>query len=345
MRRLPTIAVIGSAKELSGAARTLAEVAGRLIAEAGCNLLTGGRTGAMTVVSEAFCRTPDRSGVSIGVLPGKPSGISPDAVKAANHAPVSGVLKGNIIPAKYNDWVEIPILTHLPGSDALGLESRNYINMLSADAVIALGGGNGTEAELRIAHALGKPTTVFLSDGGKIGDIDVDTLFSGVGASRNEIDLSRFIAGVLSRPRLGLLRPTFSALAAVYQSNETVHHACNLQIDHSCAIRLSEALDNVVPGIKAKFIAAGSQACDHGFMRGAQDLAALLRRGDVFGVYEHGFTTPGQPPASIMTKQGIAAYMKIPGFGGQGHIDLWNKTAPVGSAYWNAETVWFWELN
>ena len=36
--------------------------------------------------------------------------------------------------------------------------------------------------------------------------------------------------------------------------------------------------------------------------------------------------------------------MKIPGFTGQGHIDLWNDNIPVGDSYWDAETIWMWVL-
>jgi len=36
--------------------------------------------------------------------------------------------------------------------------------------------------------------------------------------------------------------------------------------------------------------------------------------------------------------------MKIPGFGGQGHIDLWDNNAAVGDAYWDAQTIWMWTL-
>jgi len=36
--------------------------------------------------------------------------------------------------------------------------------------------------------------------------------------------------------------------------------------------------------------------------------------------------------------------MNIPGFDGQGHIDLWDKNYPVGDSYWDAKTIWMWTL-
>ena len=36
--------------------------------------------------------------------------------------------------------------------------------------------------------------------------------------------------------------------------------------------------------------------------------------------------------------------LKIPGFSGQGHIDLWNDDKAVGHEYWGAETIWMWVI-
>lgn len=108
---------------------------------------------------------------------------------------------------------------------------------------------------------------------------------------------------------------------------------------------MSEALDRVVPGIRQKFAESGVNLCPHNFVRGAEDLASILRRADVFGVYDAGFSSPGTAPPAVQGRTGVVAYINIPDFSGQGHIDLWDGRGPVGSAYWSADPVWFWTLN
>ena len=114
----------------------LAAPLGRLIAARGCHLLTGGGGGVMASVSEAFVAVERRTGRSIGVLPG------PDAR-----------------PGYPNPFVEIPIRTHLPLSGAMGRDarSRNHVNVLSSDVVIALPGGEGTRAEVELALRYARP--------------------------------------------------------------------------------------------------------------------------------------------------------------------------------------------
>ncbi len=55
--------------------------------------------------------------------------------------------------------MEIAIATHLPLSGAQGEDplSRNHINILSADMIVALPGGAGTLSEVRLAQRYRKP--------------------------------------------------------------------------------------------------------------------------------------------------------------------------------------------
>lgn len=126
---------------------------GRWLAESGAHLLTGGGGGVMTAVSRAFVTTPKRRGLVLGVLP---------ALK----------------PGYPNEWVEIPIRTHLHGqanadgsggNDPIGTFSRNHINALTADVVIGLPGGKGTLAELVLALRYKKPCFALLGPNGSIG--------------------------------------------------------------------------------------------------------------------------------------------------------------------------------
>ena len=69
-------------------------------------------------------------------------------------------------PGYPNPWVEIPIATHLPLSGTQGQDdlSRNHINVLSADAVVAFPGGPGTLSEVKLALRYQRPVVAFLKD-------------------------------------------------------------------------------------------------------------------------------------------------------------------------------------
>jgi uncharacterized protein (TIGR00725 family) len=137
-----TIGVFGSGIEEHV---ELSEPVGRMIAEAGANLLTGGGGGVMTSVARAFVLTPGRAGLSIGIIP--------CAGEDDRAAPKFGYP---------NRYVELPIFTHLPYSGELGTHdlSRNHINVLSSRALIALPGGLGTASECDLAARYGRPLLI-----------------------------------------------------------------------------------------------------------------------------------------------------------------------------------------
>ncbi len=145
--RLPVVGVMGSA---SAPHETKAVSLGRALAKMGAHLLTGGGGGVMEAVSRAFHEVRPRDGRVIGVLPGKtgPAGYEP-------------------FPGYPNPWVEIPIRTHLHLRGEQGTEpfSRNHINVLSADVVVALPGSAGTASEVRLALRYHKPVVAFLEAG------------------------------------------------------------------------------------------------------------------------------------------------------------------------------------
>lgn len=129
---------------------------GRMLAEMGVHLLTGGGRGVMDAVSRSFFQTRPRVGRVIGVLPGLP------------------LSETMATPQGYpNPWVEIPIRTHLGLSGKQGVEpgSRNHINVLTAHAVIALPGGFGTSSEVALARRYGKPVAAFVDHGADIPDL------------------------------------------------------------------------------------------------------------------------------------------------------------------------------
>lgn len=121
---------------------------GRWLATEGVHLLTGGGRGAMAAVSRAFAEAADRRGLVIGVLPaGSPADSDPP-------------------PGYPNPWVELPIRTHLhlSGTEGTTLASRNHINVLTSDVVIALPGSWGTRSEVALAVQYGRPVVAYLQE-------------------------------------------------------------------------------------------------------------------------------------------------------------------------------------
>jgi uncharacterized protein (TIGR00725 family) len=106
------VAVIGGT-QVSPAVEADAEAVGRLLAEAGVIVVTGGREG----VAAAACRGAfEAGGLTIGILPGR------DRDEA-------------------NAWVRVAIPTGLG-------EMRNALVVMDVDAVIALPGAYGTLIEI-----------------------------------------------------------------------------------------------------------------------------------------------------------------------------------------------------
>lgn len=125
--RRPVIGVMG-AGEPSPLQRTAARRLGRLIAEAGWILLTGGRpAGVMDAAGAGAKEVP--GSLTLGILPGGPE----DAV---------------------SDHLDLAVFTGLGNA-------RDAINVLSSDVVVACGvEGPGTAAEVALALKAGRPTVL-----------------------------------------------------------------------------------------------------------------------------------------------------------------------------------------
>jgi predicted Rossmann-fold nucleotide-binding protein len=123
------------------------------VAALGCDLLTGAGAGVMAAVSRAFVETSPRSGIAIGIVPAT---VTPmDALERREPTSVDYAPP----PGYPNQWIELPIYTHLPDSGANGTlrSSRNHINVLSANAIVALPGQEGTDSEIWLATQYGIP--------------------------------------------------------------------------------------------------------------------------------------------------------------------------------------------
>ena len=115
------VAVIGSGAEHEGRA----EEVGRLLAQRGCTVVTGGRGSVMAAAARG---AKSAGGVTIGVLPGE---SRRDA----------------------NEWIDHAVVTGVG-------HARNLAVVASGDAVIAVGGQWGTLAEIGFANVLGRPVVI-----------------------------------------------------------------------------------------------------------------------------------------------------------------------------------------
>ena len=132
MRRVPAslqIAVVGAAAcdELTA---SLAREVGVEVARAGAVLVCGGRGG---VMAAAAAGAKSERGTTIGVLPGVDEAASPP-----------------------NDDLDIVLFTGLH-------QARNQVLVLSAAAVIAIGGGWGTLSEIACALKFRVPVVLLAS--------------------------------------------------------------------------------------------------------------------------------------------------------------------------------------
>ena len=145
-----------------------------------------------------------------------------------------------------------------------------------------------------------------------------------------------------------VVKPAFATLKSNYRTKpDQIHHCPTMVFPDTCAIRMSEALVTTNAAFLDAFKSSRNNVCPHGYMRGAQDLAAVLSGPRVFAQRDYGWSAQADKtaaPAEAQGVKGIVCYMKIPGFDGQGHIDLWDGKKPVGHARWDAQTIWLWKL-
>jgi predicted Rossmann-fold nucleotide-binding protein len=114
----------------------------------------------MASVSKAFYESGDRLGSVIGIIPCQEGSVYPK-------------------PGYPNAWIEIPIFTHLPLSGTQGTEplSRNHINILTSDVIVALPGGAGTASEVALAVAYHRPIIAFLTSSEEIPGLPEEVPF------------------------------------------------------------------------------------------------------------------------------------------------------------------------
>jgi uncharacterized protein (TIGR00725 family) len=115
------VAVIGSGREHE----QRAEEVGRLLAERGCTVVTGGLGDVMAAAARG---AKSAGGTTIGILPGESR-------------------------ADANEWIDHAVATGIG-------HARNLAVAASGDAVIAIGGSWGTLAEIGFAMRLGRRVVV-----------------------------------------------------------------------------------------------------------------------------------------------------------------------------------------
>lgn len=126
--RKTIIGVMGPGDGATTQDLALAKELGRLIAERGWVLLTGGRSaGVMEAASKG---AKEAGGMTIGILPFK-----------------------DFDAAKTSAFVDIPIMTGMG-------EARNAINVLSSQVVLVCGLGSGTASEVALALKANRPVVL-----------------------------------------------------------------------------------------------------------------------------------------------------------------------------------------
>jgi uncharacterized protein (TIGR00725 family) len=115
------VSVIGSGAEHE----SRAEEVGRLLAQRGCTVVTGGGAEVMAAAARG---AKGAGGTTIGILPGE---------RRENG----------------NEWLDHVVVTGIG-------HARNLAVVASGDAVIAVGGSWGTLAEIAFARRLGRPVVI-----------------------------------------------------------------------------------------------------------------------------------------------------------------------------------------
>ncbi len=123
---------------------------GEMIAQRGYHLLTGCGAGVMSEVSRGFSMVKGRKGVAIGLRPIEQ--YSKDAITAHE------------FPNAYIDVPITTILSHEAQNDMMPY-SRNMVNIMSSDALVALPGAHGTKNEASLGLMYDKPVILFGPDG------------------------------------------------------------------------------------------------------------------------------------------------------------------------------------
>jgi predicted Rossmann-fold nucleotide-binding protein len=142
LHRLPIIGVFGSGSPITPARTALARAAGALVARLGAHLLTGAGYGVMAAAAEGFVAVEGRRGFSLGMVPRDPAGALDQPKRADDGTPYP------------NPFVEIAVFTALPARSDRNWRvspSRNHVNVLTSDAILALPGAVGTSNELELA--------------------------------------------------------------------------------------------------------------------------------------------------------------------------------------------------
>ena len=137
---------------------------GKLIAENGWILLSGGRKeGVMGAVNKG---AKEKSGITIGILP------SDD-------------------PTTFSNELDIPIITNMRSA-------RNYINVLSSNIVIACGMESGTASEVALAIKSNKQV-ILLNTGNKSEEFHKSIGKEYVHIANNPMDTIEIVKKILNK--------------------------------------------------------------------------------------------------------------------------------------------------
>lgn len=144
------VGVVGPSGDPGPEPVAIAEEVGRLLARAGCIVVTGGGTGVMAAASRGAVSA---GGTTLGILPGG------DRREA-------------------NPWLTVSVPTGIG-------ELRNGLLVRSVDALVAIGGSWGTLSEIALACRTGVPVWSVAgwdlpAEGGPVAVADAESAVAGV---------------------------------------------------------------------------------------------------------------------------------------------------------------------
>jgi len=204
LRKLPIVAIFGHGSGVSAERGRLASAAGALVARLGAHLLTGAGYGVMAAAAEGFVAVTERQGLSIGIVPCQPDG----PFDVANRDP-----DGRAYP---NPFIKITVMTPLPPrSEAWRTTpTRNHVNVLTANAILALPGNAGTRNELTMAafyrgESARRPDerhTVLLGPAEEFTQDDLSRFVHAANLTEAEDHLRRILSRRSALPTVGAMR-------------------------------------------------------------------------------------------------------------------------------------------
>jgi hypothetical protein len=143
--------------------------------------------------------------------------------------------------------------------------------------------------------------------------------------------------------------PPFNSMWNKYPNGDsgTVKKMIGGKVDNpdyvnTCAIRMSYTLNNTGQNVKSgagMLTVKGGDKKNYGLRMA--EMAAYLKK--QWGRPTLHVKNPGGSSSAFAGRQGVIAFLGIPGYSGGGHVDLWDGQKTAHGDYFNSSEVMLWE--